>query len=82
MPAPSPVFASQPQAPRCSRLIRTCSALRTMSCERCALHVHDEADAAGVVLGARVVQTLGRRLRKTLAGHRDMVGTFCRSGAA
>ena len=26
-----------------------------------ALHVDDEADAAGVVLGARVVQTLGGR---------------------
>ena len=32
-PAPSPVFFSLPVAPRCSRLQRTCSALRTMSWE-------------------------------------------------
>ncbi len=34
MPAPSPVLASHPHAPRCSRLIRTRSALRTISWER------------------------------------------------
>ena len=34
MPAPSPVFASQPQAPRCSRLISSFSPCSTMACER------------------------------------------------
>ncbi len=33
IPAPSPVFASEPDAPRCSRLTRTVSASRTMACE-------------------------------------------------
>ena len=37
MPAPSPVLASQPQAPRCSRLISTWRAWRTIACERCPL---------------------------------------------
>src|SRR6185503_14737910 len=29
----SPVLTSHPQAPRCCRFLRTCSALRTMSCD-------------------------------------------------
>src|SRR5260370_40861964 len=33
MPAPSPVFVSQPQAPRCSRLSSTWIPCRTMSCD-------------------------------------------------
>ena len=33
MPAPSPVLASDPAAPRCSRLTRTVRASRTMACE-------------------------------------------------
>src|SRR3954463_9327418 len=34
MPAPSPVFFSQPDAPRCSRLKSTCNPLSTIECER------------------------------------------------
>ena len=56
MPAPSPVFASQPQAPRCSRLTRIWMALPDDVVRLAALHVDDEADAAGVVLVGRVVQ--------------------------
>src|SRR5262249_26574217 len=33
MPAPSPVFGSHPQAPRCSRFSRIWMALSTMSCD-------------------------------------------------
>ena len=58
MPAPSPVLASQPHAPRCARLISTWSACCTMRVRLAALDVDDEADAAGVVLVARVVQNL------------------------
>ena len=56
MPAPSPVCGSQPQAPRCVRLRSTVEALLDDVVRRLALDVGDEADAAGVVLEARVVQ--------------------------
>ena len=42
------------------------------------LHVDDEADAAGVVLGARIVQTLGSGRRRRSRGA-DMVGLVIRS---
>ena len=57
MPAPSPVFVSQPQAPRCSRLISTWSACADDGVRPPSLDVDDEADAAGVVLVPRVVET-------------------------
>ena len=34
MPAPSPVFTSQPHAPRCSRFRPTSNACRTSLCDR------------------------------------------------
>ena len=67
MPAPSPVLTSQPQAPRCSRLMSTCSALRDDAVRLAALDVDDEADAAGVVLVGGVVQAgSGGRLAAVL----------------
>ena len=61
MPAPSPVLASQPHAPRCCRLMRTCEPLLDDRVRAAPLDVDDEADAAGVVLVAGVVQALGLR---------------------
>ena len=61
MPAPSPVLASQPHAPRCSRLMSTCSACSTIACERWPLMCTTKPDAARVVLVARVVEALGGR---------------------
>ena len=58
MPAPSPVFFSQPQAPRCSRFSRIWSALLDDVVRLAALQVDDEADAAGVVLVLGVVEAL------------------------
>ena len=58
MPAPSPVFFSQPQAPRCSRLFRICQRLTNDVVRFATLEIDDEADAAGVVLVARIVQAL------------------------
>ena len=34
MPAPSPVFTSQPHAPRCRRFTETSNACRTSLCDR------------------------------------------------
>ena len=56
MPAPSPASGSAPTAPRCSRFSRMASASLTSWCDLRALQVGDEADAAGVVLAARVEQ--------------------------
>ena len=61
MPAPSPESGSAPVAPRCSRLRRTVSACSTSSWLGLAGEGGDEADAAGVVLVAGVVQTLRGR---------------------
>ena len=58
MPAPSPVFASQPQAPRCSRLIEDLDRLADDVVRLAVLQIDDEADAAGIVLVPRVVQAL------------------------
>ena len=63
MPAPSPVLASQPQAPRCSRLSRICKRLADDVVRLAVLEVDDEADAAGIVLVLGVVQTLLRGVR-------------------
>ena len=60
MPAPSPVLASQPHAPRCWRLRNTCSACWTIGVRLLALDVDDKADAAGFVFKPRVVQALAR----------------------
>ncbi len=60
MPAPSPVFASAPEAPRWSRLHRAREAELDDRWLAPALHVDDEPDAARVVLELRVVQALGR----------------------
>ena len=59
MPAPSPVLASQPQAPRCSRLSRICRRLLDDVVGLAALEIDDEADAAGIVLELRIVKALG-----------------------
>ena len=58
MPAPSPVFFSQPQAPRCSRFTRIWIACCDEVVRFAALEIDDEADAAGIVLVPRVVQAL------------------------
>ena len=55
MPAPSPVFVSQPQAPRCSRF-QDLDGLADELVRLAALQVGDEADAASVVLVRRVVK--------------------------
>ena len=62
MPAPSPVFASQPQAPRCSQVDEDLQRLPDDRVRAPALDVDDEADAAGVVLVARVVEAVGRKV--------------------
>ena len=49
---------SQPLAPRCCRLIRTCSALRTMSFDLRPCNVDDKTDAAAVVFELWIVQDL------------------------
>ena len=59
MPAPSPCSGSAPVAPRCARFLRMCSALRDDRVRFAVLDVGNEADAAGVVLVARVVHALG-----------------------
>ena len=64
MPAPSPVFASQPQAPRWSRLTQDLKRLRDDVVGFAPLHVDDEAHAAGVVLERGVVQALLARLAR------------------
>ena len=56
MPAPSPVLASQPQAPRCAQVHQHLQRLLDDRVRAPALDVHDEADAAGVVLVERIVE--------------------------
>ena len=58
MPAPSPVLASQPHAPRCSRLTSSCSPCSMTSCERRPLTLTTKPDAAGVLLVLRMVEAL------------------------
>ena len=58
MPAPSPLSASQPHAPRWFMFSSICSASETICVRRLALDVADEADAAGVVLETGIVQAL------------------------
>ena len=57
MPAPSPVSASAPVAPRCSRLRQRAEAGAHEIVAAHAVHVGDERDAAGVVLESGVVET-------------------------
>ena len=61
MPAPSPVLTSLPLAPRWSRFLRIWMPCLTIGVRFAALDVHDEADAAGVMLELRVVEALLRR---------------------
>ena len=60
MPQPSPAFGSAPTAPRWSRLCRICRRLRDDRVALAVLHVGDEADAAGILLVARIVEALRR----------------------
>ena len=69
MPAPSPVFASQPHAPRCWRLISTCEAARDDGVGSAAGDVDDEPDATGVVLERRIVETVALRRFAVLQVH-------------
>ena len=81
MPAPSPVLASQPQAPRCSRLRSSSRPCATIECEAFALQMDDEADAAGVPLVLRVAQTLCVwRLRDR--GLKSLVGLILHGSAS
>ena len=59
MPAPSPLSGSQPHPPRWFMFSSISRASETILLRRLALDVADEADAAGVVLVAGVVQALG-----------------------
>ena len=61
MPAPSPVFGSQPQAPRCRRFLSTVSACGHDRVGLAPLEVHHEAHPARVVLVTGVVEALRRR---------------------
>ena len=61
-PAPSPVFVSQPHAPRWRRLMTISKRLLHDTVRAAALDVDDEPDAARIVLLARVVQPLSSRL--------------------
>ena len=69
MPAPSPVLASQPQAPRCSQVDEHLEGLPDDRVRAAALDVDDEADAAGVVLVARVVEASGGRWQSVWHKH-------------
>ena len=60
MPAPSPVSASAPVAPRCSRLHSAPMPMRHQLAAAHAVDVGDERDATGVVFEPGVVQTRGR----------------------
>ena len=60
MPAPSPVPASDPTAPRCSRWRRASSASVDDVVPGRAAQGRDHGQAAGVLLPARVVETLRR----------------------
>ena len=60
MPAPSPVPASEPIAPRCSRLRSAVSAWSTMSCPGLAAQGRDHGQATGVLLESGVVHPLLR----------------------
>ena len=61
MPAPSPVLASQPHAPRWSRFTRIFKASDTSLVGLFALHVDDEPQPARIVLELRIVKALFRR---------------------
>ena len=80
MPAPSPVFASRPAG---AAVLQVDQHLETPLDDRvrpAALDVHDEADAAGVVLEARVIQALGLRgHERSLLGHENVLGAQCLS---
>jgi hypothetical protein len=56
--APSPISGSAPTAPRWSRFFRICRPCLTIWWTSAVLHMGDEADAAGIVFVARIVQTL------------------------
>ena len=58
MPAPSPVHGIAAGGAAMREVTRISSACLTTSCEAVRLSVGDEAEPAGVVLEARVVQTL------------------------
>ena len=79
MPAPSPVFASQPQAPRCCRLISTCEAARDHGVGTAAGDVHDEPDAARVVFERRIIQTAAAVSIGVFVGTRPLWQTVLRS---
>ena len=73
MPAPSPVFASHPQAPRCSRLIRTSSALRTIAFDRRPLMSTTKPTPQASRLIFRVIEALGWRREVAGAHGRDIL---------
>ena len=77
MPAPSPARGSAPTAPRCSRLQRMASASCTILCDFAALDIGNEADAAGILLGRRIIKSLrlDRPCRCALLVHADRA--FC-----
>ena len=62
MPAPSPAMGSAPTAPRCSRFSRMASASLDQLVRFVALEVGDEADAARVVLAARIEEPARARM--------------------
>ena len=63
IPAPSPVSASAPVAPRCSRLHSADRPVRTSSLDADAAHVGDEGHAARIVLETRVIETRSNWVR-------------------
>ena len=64
MPAPSPTSGSAPTAPRCVEVLQDLQAIRDDVVRAAALQVGDEADAAGIVLVARIVEA-GQPHRRT-----------------
>ena len=59
MPAPSPVLASEPAAPRCSRLTSTVSASRTMAWDRRPATSTTKPKPHEIVLRGRLVERTG-----------------------
>jgi hypothetical protein len=58
MPAPSPVFFSQPQAPRCLKVEEDLERVLDDARGLAPLQIDNEADAARVVLMSRIVEAL------------------------
>ena len=65
-PAPSPLLPSAPTPPRCAMLPTAVSAMRQDIVARRTREPGDKADAAGIVLEARVVQAAPLHLREIL----------------